>query len=257
MTDAEKARLAALNKMPIMSLAESEERRRLQALDELDHLGPEGVAAKRREEEARRAAHQAERAERKRQEAATLQALQQLRPLWAQALIMATYEDHDARRCVALTWSAHTRDLFPELHAAALLLPETAHLGPGREETYQALVDLESYYKKGYTSARRRLHEWLYSLDKDSPFVAYPTYPTRAEAEAFVQTAPQPPREFRWTVRRECQLEHREKFTGGSGYYLHAFGSHWRVRKEPWSWLGQYPEVIELDRLTASEEVAS
>jgi hypothetical protein len=75
-------------------------------------------------------------------ENATRAAVAALRPAWAEALIVAECE-HDAcdsqsdyfntktSRIVALAWSRHTRDLFPELRKAAARFEETRHLGPG------------------------------------------------------------------------------------------------------------------------------
>lgn len=62
-----------------------------------------------------------------------------LRPSWAKAAIVAElvedqsdtmtdYHGSTRTRSVVLAWSRHTRDLFPELRAAAALFPETAEL---------------------------------------------------------------------------------------------------------------------------------
>lgn len=194
MTPEERARLEVLNTKHVMEHAEHQERDRLRALDELDRLGPDAVAAKQRAQEARIAAYKAARADYERRAAATTEALRRMRPSWAQACIVAERAAETAidpqtfthRRYVALAWSRHTRDLFPELRAAALRFPETAHLGSGQGE-----------------------------------------------------------------------IEHREKYTGGGGYFLQdEMREDWRVRKHTLTWLERYPEVIELEWLTSTVDAS-
>jgi hypothetical protein len=176
-------------------------------------------------------------------------------PPWAQALIVAELEHDDCdsmtdyysthtSRIVALAWSRHTRDLFAELRKAAALLPETAHMGPGMGRWRPMVVLADdaprcngvAYWKGGPT-------HWHHELQTGGE---WPTFTTEAEARAYMASKgdPEPihldgsdaPTRFAWELQGgERQIEHREKYSMGHGYYLKAgqrYGSGWVVRKQ-------------------------
>jgi hypothetical protein len=194
---------------------------------------------------------------------ATRAALAALRPAWAKALIVAELE-HDASdsmtdyfntttsRHVALAWSAHTRDLFLELRKAAAKFPATSHLGPGCDR-YTACVVLASDVVSGSTAYwKDSPSHWHRELDEDGK-----AFITRAAADAFLATAPEPEPiqfgdtigSFRWRLTHET-IEHREKYSMGHGYYLKAAGRYhdgWMVRKIDAA--GSYTGALEIDLL--------
>jgi hypothetical protein len=184
------------------------------------------------------------------------------RPAWAKAAILASYEeDHcdpmtdyfavHRTRTVFLAWSAHTRDLFPELRKAAATFAETAHLGPGKDR-YTArvvvaadILDNGTAYWKGTPSP---WHTDLYG-GQDAP-----TFTTLAEAEAFTASKGAPHDiwfgetrgTFEWSIGK-TSIEHREKYSMGHGYYLKASGTYssgWTVYKR--TGLTYLPDPIEV-----------
>jgi hypothetical protein len=180
------------------------------------------------------------------------------RPAWAKAVIVAEYEedmseiqsDYFASRTtkrLILAWSKHTRDLFSEMRKAAALAEETQHLGPGMGQfTPRVMLDLETpikgrgycYYHDGQASP------WHRDLDNDA-HGNYLTFTTRKEAEEHIKTAGDPERmnmegqtvSFKWVIV-ETEIEHREKWSMGNGYYLAAQGRYrgWQVSKRNLSW---------------------
>lgn len=173
------------------------------------------------------------------------------RPAWAKALIVAEFEEDVSdiqtdyfatrtRKTVPLAWSRHTRDLFPELRKAASLFKPTAHLGPGKD-VFTARVVLScdipatngsAYYKGGPSHWHREMYDGTYDA---------PQFSTRAEAEAFVSASPAPEpisfdgflATFEWEITRKS-VEHREKYSMGSGYYLKGscgYSTGWTVSK--------------------------
>jgi hypothetical protein len=167
------------------------------------------------------------------------------KPEWAQAAIIAEYNvdkselitdyfGHTTTRRVFLAWSRHKRDLFPEMRKAAARFSETAHLGPGKDLYKVRVVLANDVESNGRFYRENEYSRWHSELGDH-------TFWTLQEAEAFVASAPQPEsiyfddREarFRWSIRRES-IEHREKYSMGSGYYLkagHNDSDGWRVEK--------------------------
>lgn len=212
------------------------------------------------EEEERKAEKQRqweEKQRRKREDAEQAKArgaelLPRLKPEWAQAVIVAQLEvdDSDSQtdyfntkrtRTVLLAWSKHTRDLFSEMRKAAVRFRHTEHLGPGQGQftPYVALgADVRSngsWYHKGQAS------HWHTELD--GGVYDHREFSTRAAAEAFIAEQGKPesitfesgtePTPFVWEIHEE-EIEHREKYSMGSGYYLKAgrtYGTGWTVRK--------------------------
>jgi hypothetical protein len=175
-----------------------------------------------------------------------------LKPEWAQAVIVAQLEVDDSdlqtdyfntkrTRTVLLAWSKHTRDLFTEMRKAAVRFPETEHLSPGKGQfTPYVVLDADvrsngSWYHKGQAS------HWHTELD--GGVYNHREFSTKEEVEAFIaeQGEPEPitfesgtePTPFVWEIN-EGEMEHREKYSMGSGYYLKAertYGTGWTVRK--------------------------
>jgi hypothetical protein len=167
------------------------------------------------------------------------------RPVWAKAFIVAQLMQDDsdsqtdyyashASRSRFLAWSKHTRDLFSEMRKAADRFPETHHLGVGKG-CFTAYVEIGvtfqsngSYYHQGSKS------HWHSEMLPSAPFT------TRTAAEAFISAAGEPGNTvfegqvipFAWRIA-EQEIEHREKWSMGSGYYLGGKYSGWRVSKSP------------------------
>jgi hypothetical protein len=192
------------------------------------------------------------------------------KPEWAQALIVAELEKDESdsmtdyfatstARVVALAWSSHKRDIFSEMRKAAAKFESTQHLGPGcdiftaRVVLAADVVSSGAYYK-GSPS------HWHSELD-GGPMQSR-TFSTRAAVEAFIAGQPTPesitfnggtPEEktvgFEWNIRTE-KIEHREKYSMGSGYYLKASGcysSGWQVHKTDCTGGGHVVELQVLD----------
>jgi len=170
------------------------------------------------------------------------------RPPWAKAVIVAHcavdksdiqtdyFHVQDGAYHI-LAWSKHTRDRFDEMRKAAATFAPTAHLGTGCGD-YTAHVVLEGDVRSngGYYSAGQMSH-WHGELYQGH-FAGVP-FIRRGEAEAFVASAPKPEPisfdghlvTFRWDIW-EQKIEHREKYSMGSGYYLRAgHGGGWTVEK--------------------------
>lgn len=116
------------------------------------------------------------------------------RPMWAKSLLVASLErdacdlmtdyfNHTTEEEIALAWSRHTRDLFPEMRKAAALLADTAHLGPAAPEKIEHREKWSmggGYYLK---ATDRHGTGWKVSKRKyDLPLVLEP-----GEAGAFVR----------------------------------------------------------------------
>lgn len=127
-----------------------------------------------------RAAARAEQARSEASRDASRELVARLRPSWAKAAIVAElvvdqsdsmtdYFGSTRSRTVVLAWSRHTRDLFPELRAAAALLPETAELegAPGSAEHREKYSMGGGYYLK---AGSRHSDGW--KVSKDSYTVA-------------------------------------------------------------------------------------
>jgi hypothetical protein len=133
---------------------------------------------------------------------------------------------------IVLALSSHGKDLFSEMRKAAALMPETAHLGPGRDEW--------RVMKLAPAGDHRHWDGRLGEYEGKS------TFGTRAEAQAFLDAALARDQAKRDAVpfmpfcpevpngaEIECEsVEHREKYSMGKGFYLQV-GSYggWRVKK--------------------------
>jgi hypothetical protein len=173
-------------------------------------------------------------------------------PPWAKAVIVA-YKEHD--ECDSMTdyfatskgetwilaWSKHTKDLFPEMRKAATNsgMEEIAHLGIGKGRFIPRVIIGQSFQDNGSYYHQGGYSHWHHELDyteNHSPYV----FTTRKEAEAFIADKTPEPISFDgqvipfvWEIG-EQDIEHREKYSMGSGYYLkaeNAYGTGWKVEK--------------------------
>ena len=154
--------------------------------------------------------------------------------------LMSDYHGHTTKETIIIGYSMHKKDLFSEMRKAAARIPETAHLGPGRGH-FEPRVIIEqdfqgngSYYHKGSYS------HWHQDIDK-SAHSNNQVFSTMAEAQSFIDSkGPAYPISFdgvsipfEWDIV-ESEIEHREKYSMGAGYYLkdgHSNSSGWSVSK--------------------------
>lgn len=143
---------------------------------------------------------------------------------------------------VVLGFSKHTRDMFAEMRKAAGRFAPTEHLGPGRSVCRVRAVlacNVQPYNGcalwAGQYSPFHRNHE------PSGDGHAHP-FTTRAEAAEFIAKASPLPviKVAGQDVSAELQIieedvEQREKYSMGRGYYLKAstYGNGWRVYKTP------------------------
>ena len=154
--------------------------------------------------------------------------------------LMSDYHGHTTKDTVVIGYSMHKKDLFAEMRKAASRIPETAHLGPGKGHFEPRVVIGQdfcvdgSYYHKGSYS------HWHQDIDK-SRYNDGPVFATMAEAQDFIASkGPAYPISFdgvsipfEWDIV-ETEIEHREKYSMGAGYYLkdgHSNSSGWSVSK--------------------------
>jgi len=143
---------------------------------------------------------------------------------------------------VILAPSKHTRDLFAEMRKAAERIPETQHLGVGKGRfTPYVKADRDFNANGSYHYQGERSH-WHQDLEKRDENYNLVPFLTRAEAEAYIEAQGEPypinfggenDVSFSWDIE-EREIEHREKYTGGNGYYLgYDRYSGWNVSKIP------------------------
>lgn len=151
--------------------------------------------------------------------------------------VQTDYFNHITSQLVILAKSTHKRDIFSEMRKAAGKFEHTKHLGTGKGDFIaivrigQVFKDNGSWYSQGQKS---HWHQELQGQDGKN-------FTTRAEAEAFIAASPKPePISFGETVINfawdicEREIEHREKWSMGDGYYLkagHSDSTGWAVRK--------------------------
>jgi len=178
-----------------------------------------------------------------------------LRPTWAKAAIIATFQIDDCDsmtdyfatkhgRSVFLGWSKHDKNRFDEMRNAALNFEETAHLGPGCD-VYKPLVLLAdeivdnscAYWKNSIS----HWHQDFVQDKKGQPF----TFTTEAEAQAHIEKMGQPHPvsfsgttvNFKWEISKES-IEHRDNHSMGRGMVLGAgdYRTGWIIRKRSFDW---------------------
>jgi len=153
--------------------------------------------------------------------------------------IQTDYFEEHTEKTVILAPSKHGRCLFAEMRKAAQMIPETAHLGPGCDEWHVLKLAGDGDHRT-----------WAGRLEVDNE----DTWATEADALAAMESAiatdeahrdaipfepfcPELP--YGAEIKRDS-IEHREKYSGGKGYYLEARGSVWRVSKQG---AGRYGET--------------
>lgn len=153
--------------------------------------------------------------------------------------MMTDYFGSHTTDSVILAGSKHTRDLFPEMRKAAELIPETQHLGRGKGRYLPYVAISQDFYSNGANHYAGARSHWHGELDQDENTANPVEFTTREEAEAHIKAKgdPEPIHfdgqkvEFEWKIREE-EIENREKYTGGGGYYLgHDRYSGWKVSK--------------------------
>ena len=182
------------------------------------------------------------------------------RPPWAKAVIVAYQEFDDCDMmsdyfntksgpAYLLAWSKHTRDLFPEMRKAAARKEETEHLGPRKGLFKPRIVMGESFQSNGAYYHEGNNSHWHSELEADEGGNKV-TFTTKEEAEEHTKTRDPHPISFegqvvnfKWEIFEE-EIEHREKYSMGAGYYLkaaHHYSTGWKVVK--WS-LNYYMDAV-------------
>ena len=178
------------------------------------------------------------------------------RELWprligdCQAVIIAEHEKNtsdsqsdyfgsETTQRVILAPSKHKRDLFPEMRKAADLIEETKHLGTGKGRFLPYVEISQNFVSNGSCYYEGSHSHWHQELDKDEHYSSV-EFTTLEEAEAYTAAKGDPNPisfdgltvEFAWKIG-EDEIEHREKYSMGHGYYLgHSRYSGWQVSKE-------------------------
>jgi hypothetical protein len=129
--------------------------------------------------------------------------------------MQSDYFAHVTKQVVYLAYSRHDKDRFDEMRAAAARFEDTQHLGPG----------------KGSYTVRQVNEEHRYTGAESEH------YTTEAEAQAAVTEHNADPAQREgctWIIQPE-EIEHREKYSMGAGYYLkdgYSDHSGWAVSKQ-------------------------
>jgi hypothetical protein len=153
--------------------------------------------------------------------------------------IMTDYFAEHGEDMVVLAPSKHERNNFAEMRKAALKIPETAHLGPGKNKYIPIVVLLNDTTEPGIWKGCQS--HWHKSMNKDASGkpISFPTLEELNEWTA-KQEAPYPIGDmvFGWQWNYDG-AEHREDYSGGKGLYLQLDGNPWRVYK-----MNSYSELI-------------
>ena len=133
---------------------------------------------------------------------------------------------------IILAPSKSERNNFAEMRKAAMLIPETQHLGPGKDKYYPCVVISEDCHEKRMWKGCRS--EWHRHLSDDEAGNSI-SFSTVEELTDFHSKQPAPydveGMKFSWSFTEE-KAEHREDYAGGKGLYLQLRGNSWRVYKE-------------------------
>jgi hypothetical protein len=197
------------------------------------------------------------------------------RPVWAKAVIVAElhrdtsdgmtdYFAHETARAIVLAWSRHERDLFSEMRKAADLFEATAHLGTGKGDVRVRVVLANDCVTGGTAYWKGTQSPWHRD---DQGGSTGQEFATREAAQAWIAQAP-PLVEmhdaadtangarFEYQIV-ETQIEHREKWSMGHGYYLkrgHTHDSGWAVQKHALGWLQMRADQVIEEIITAARE---
>jgi hypothetical protein len=122
----------------------------------------------------------------------------------------ADYNSHPEtnEEVIYLAWSNHTRDIFTEMRKAADKYERTKHLGTGKG----------IYTVKEINENRTTAAEQILLTDAGE-----------AEALCNEKNKPENRRAGNTWIVEVSEIEHREKYSMGSGYYLK--GGEWKVKK--------------------------
>ena len=149
--------------------------------------------------------------------------------------IQTDYFASHAIKSVILAASKCKRDNFAEMRKAALKIPETRHLGPGCGD-WKVMIKADPASGRewnGRLSDNEGRERWTTEAEARAVLAqAEAEEKAKNEAIPFVAFCPQLP--YGADVQDDG-IEQREKYSGGSGYYLQVNGCHasgWRVKKE-------------------------
>lgn len=181
---------------------------------------------------------------------------------------MTDYWGSRTTATVIIGFSAHGRDLFPELRKAAATFEPTADLGPGMGRyTARVIITAPEVIPGGYYAGRRsHWHSDLYvSPDGTQEHSGVP-FVQRARASAWIYGRPEIPQisfdgvlvSFGWDLE-EHKIEHREKYSMGHGYYLAGEGQYsgWQVRKSTLPRMRPGESLVVADHLIAPAVTAA
>lgn len=144
---------------------------------------------------------------------------------------MTDYFAEHGEGMIVLAPSKHERNNFAEMRKAAELIPETAHLGQGKNRYTPVVIATEDNREFSvWKGSRSHWHDELTRDENGKPL----TFSTVEEINEWMAKQVQP-----CTVNgipfalsyNEEQAEHREDYSGGKGLYLQLSGSPWRVYK--------------------------
>jgi len=152
--------------------------------------------------------------------------------------VQSDYFAHKTSRKVILGYSKHTRDIFSEMRKHAGKIPETVHLGIGKGHFGVRVVIARDFNSNGIYYYKGAISHW-HSKPMMPP---EKIFTTKEEAKDFISQQEEPypitfdGREvsFEWTISEE-EIEHREKWSMGDGYYLKDGGRYsngWRIEKD-------------------------
>ena len=99
--------------------------------------------------------------------------------------LQSDYHGSKTTATVVLARSEHRKDVFSELRKAALRIPETAHMGPGKDQWRVRVVHAETcdeYYKGDYS----RFHRDICEDDHGNILI----FATETEAKAYTESKP-------------------------------------------------------------------
>ena len=146
--------------------------------------------------------------------------------------IMTDYFSSSTEETIYLSFSSHDRDLFNEMRKAAENSEFTSHLGTDKG-VFSVYVINNQDHKDGrnYINCGSTYHK--HDIEKE--------FTTLKDAQDYVNSLPEldpvqfagQPEPFTFSYHiGETSIENREKYTGGSGYYLGCNKySGWQVRK--------------------------
>jgi len=155
--------------------------------------------------------------------------------------MMTDYHNHRTKETVIIGYSMHKRDLFSEMRKAAARIPETAHLGPGKGHFSPNVVIGSDFVSNGSAYHKESRSHWHHDLDENGKGYRL-VFSTKEEAQAYVDSKGIPGSvsfddqiiPFTWEIE-EREIEHREKYSMGGGYYLkdgYRDSSGWCVSKK-------------------------